>query len=456
MKVQLIGTLKIPFKHYYDMNISPYIYQKKDGEFVTSFFAEDEVALHFPRNISKFTKVIGKKWEEIEVEDLRASAPLDTFELNLEFSLRDYQVGGVKNILEALNNDSIFNSLIFQAGTGYGKSYCLPKIVEGLMQRTLILVDRNLLVKQMFDEFTNNTKADVRVLSRDAMELGDVNIATFQMFLRNPQLAKNIANDIGFVVVDEVHVAPATEFLKVISKFPAKYRLGISATPTRSDGLTEVITDAFGFTKVIGDNPNSLGVNLIAVRTGVPVNFSDKSNFAKNFISSATSPEILKLVVDSAIAFRKKGRKVMIYATYGELHNTYKVLLEAKGYKVGIISSKVSHKKRDEIIEAFSKGEVDFLIAGVIMSKGISVHSLDTIISVATHNKESLPQTVGRLRRDHKDKKTPLWVDFGWYGKLRRNTDERFSRLSEMSKGNDKFFMYNSEDYFKLLESNND
>jgi superfamily II DNA or RNA helicase len=48
------------------------------------------------------------------------------------------------------------------------------------------------------------------------------------------------------LVADEVHRYGAQEWRKVIAKFPAKYRLGISADPTRSDGLGDLITWTFG------------------------------------------------------------------------------------------------------------------------------------------------------------------------------------------------------------------
>jgi superfamily II DNA or RNA helicase len=51
---------------------------------------------------------------------------------------------------------------------------------------------------------------------------------------------------IGLLVADEVHRYGAQEWRKVIAKFPARYRLGVSADPNRSDGLGDLITWTFG------------------------------------------------------------------------------------------------------------------------------------------------------------------------------------------------------------------
>lgn len=45
----------------------------------------------------------------------------------------------------------------------------------------------------------------------------------------------------GCVVFDEVHVAGARTFSKALSLFPARYKLGVTGTPQRADGLSEII-----------------------------------------------------------------------------------------------------------------------------------------------------------------------------------------------------------------------
>ena len=77
---------------------------------------------------------------------------------------------------------------------------------------------------------------------------------------------ESISNYFGLVVVDEVHHAPANSY-SLVQKFNSRYRLGLSATPERSDGLTDVMHFYFGnFAykhKHISDEQDVLPVEVI-------------------------------------------------------------------------------------------------------------------------------------------------------------------------------------------------
>ena len=46
---------------------------------------------------------------------------------------------------------------------------------------------------------------------------------------------------LGFVVADECHHIAASAFFHVINRTPAKYWLGLTATPERRDGLEDLL-----------------------------------------------------------------------------------------------------------------------------------------------------------------------------------------------------------------------
>jgi superfamily II DNA or RNA helicase len=449
IKAVIEGGIIIKEEYTLYASLGRYIYNSRNGTVYNfqTFETEDGAFVRYPRNKNKFIQS-GDFYEEVEFEfiDNRfSSEPID-FELSKNFKLRDYQVKPVKKILAQLRTSDM-NSALLQAEPGFGKTYILPAIVKNLKQKTLVLVDRNLLRDQMFEEFTKNSEANVTVLENDTMEFGDVVITTFQMLLHNQNLLEKLKKEIGLVIVDECHIAPAKEFSNIIHQFPAKYRLGLSATPTRSDGLTSIIYDTFGYTKVIGDNPNSLKVYNIVVNTEIPIYFRNKSEYAKKFVEALTTPLLtskdnqtaIELAVETAIALKAKGRKAFIYLTYSKLHTLTKNLLEAAGYSVGVISSKTSAVKRDKMMEDFQSGKLDFLVSGVILQKGVSIHALDTIINLSPQNKEGLEQTVGRLRREHSDKKTPMFIYFTFAGKMIYTNENKVDVLKRMSNKGDKF-----------------
>lgn len=55
-----------------------------------------------------------------------------------------------------------------------------------------------------------------------------------------------MARQYGVIIVDECHHAPASTFASVIALLPAKYRFGLSATPTRRDDMDILINRVMG------------------------------------------------------------------------------------------------------------------------------------------------------------------------------------------------------------------
>jgi superfamily II DNA or RNA helicase len=458
IKVYIGGSLVVHKEDAISMPSVQYIYDTKSGDSVSSIrIVKTKLGtfVKYPRCMEKFERFCASE-KDIEYIDRRVTKELDGFSLSKSFKLRDYQEKPVKELVETLKT-SREHSCILQAAPGFGKTYILPKIVKELGQKTLILVDRDLLRDQMYTEFVSNSDAKVVKLTSETKELGDVTISTFQMLLAHPAITKKLATQFGLVVVDECHVAPAAKFLDILSSFPAKYRIGLSATPTRSDGLSQIITDVFSYNKVIGDNPNNLKISNVVVDTKIPVYFSGTSNYAKNFVTAMISPidgedTPITLAAKAADKLIQKGRRVLLYTTYSKLQDILKQHLEDMGYTVGVIYSKTTKKVRQELIEKFQKNELDFLISGVILQKGVSIHALDTIINLAPQNKENLEQVKGRLRRELKDKKPPLFVYFTYSGNLEYGTAETINNLKSSTKTGDKFILMSVQKFKERLQ----
>jgi superfamily II DNA or RNA helicase len=73
-----------------------------------------------------------------------------------------------------------------------------------------------------------------------------------QSLLSSREYPEDLYSYFGTVVVDEVHRFGAVEFRKAITRFPAKYRLGVTATPKRKDGLEDVFFMHIGEIAFVG------------------------------------------------------------------------------------------------------------------------------------------------------------------------------------------------------------
>lgn len=70
---------------------------------------------------------------------------------------------------------------------------------------------------------------------------GEICVALVQTIRQNLRAYGPFLESVGFLLVDEAHRAPSDTFGEVVNACPARYRIGLSATPKRSDGLTPAL-----------------------------------------------------------------------------------------------------------------------------------------------------------------------------------------------------------------------
>lgn len=133
--------------------------------------------------------------------------------------------------------------------TGKGKSILGMMIAARLKLRTLIVVHKNDLIV--------GWKKDAKLCFGSVFELGqiqqkkrdvrEITIATVQTLARMEQTGEleDYLDRFGLVILDECHHAPSTTF-SLVDKFHARYRLGLTATLERKDGLAFLIDLYFG------------------------------------------------------------------------------------------------------------------------------------------------------------------------------------------------------------------
>lgn len=142
-----------------------------------------------------------------------------------------------------------FPKNIIQLPTGKGKSILALHIAYFLKQKTLILVHKDDLVVG----WTNDIKLcfsediDIGLIKAKKRKVGEqFTIATVQTLSRmSEDELNNLTSEFGLVVQDECHHIGLNIF-NIIDKFNSYYKLGLSATPTRSDGLDFVFDLFFG------------------------------------------------------------------------------------------------------------------------------------------------------------------------------------------------------------------
>lgn len=338
-------------------------------------------------------------------EDLTYSI-IKQHNLNLELSLRDDQVKAVNSIIHTLKEH---NTCILQAMPSFGKSFILPFIINKIQQPTLILVDRTDLVIQMQNEFSVNAHIHLQQVKEFSNAL--IEISTFQWLLNN--IDKIDKNKYGLIIIDEAHVIGALAFTNILSAFNAKYRLGLTATPTRSDGNQKLLNDSLGTHKVLG-LAKYLPIEYIMKRTGRSM-VSMQKGFAEAYVNFLSSDLIKDILIQ-----HKYDKCTMIYSNYKKIHSIISSVLTSLQVKHRIIDGSTPAILRTQYLNELEEGEINVIISGVILNKGISIKRLEHIINLHPLTKEALEQLIGRLRRIYKTPKKPIFYDY-WFGGILYN-----------------------------------
>lgn len=224
------------------ISIPPYL--KCYEEFSVSEGGERKKVLSVPIGVNV---PILLKLNNLSVDDRRVVRQVKYPKFNLE--LRNDQIRAENEYLKNVQSDNPYPKCIIQLPTGKGKSILALHLAYTLQQRTLVLVHKDdLVVGWKKDiELCFGSKVDVGLIKAKSRKVGShITIATVQTLGRmsEEELSK-YTDQFGLVVCDEVHHTNLNYF-GVVDKFNSKYKLGLSATPKRSDGLNFVFDLFFG------------------------------------------------------------------------------------------------------------------------------------------------------------------------------------------------------------------
>jgi superfamily II DNA or RNA helicase len=221
----------------------------------------------------------------------------------------------------------------------------------------------------------------------------------------------------GLVLLDEAHHAPARTFAEVVASMPGRLRLGLTATPTRADGLTDFLHWSFG-PVVYTIDQGSLeagGATLRPMITWVQTGWKPKTNaddWTHLVDEMAAEPKRNALIVQVVRERAAQGRKVLVLADRVEHCAELATALEGRGLRAAALVGRVSPKKRDELLGKARLGELDAIVATSLADEGLDVPILDTVVLCSpSKNLPRVQQRVGRICRPSPGKPVPEVLD---------------------------------------------
>lgn len=364
-----------------------------------------------------------------------------------KLSLRDTQQEAKKHYLEDTEKGLIV------LPTGKGKSILGLNLAYTLRQRTLVIVHKDDLVdgwsKDSLICFGEDFK--VGIYKAKKREIGEqITIATIQTLARlDSKQLEEFQSNFGMVICDECHHISSSSF-DLLHKFSSCYKLGLSATPERSDGLTKVMnfhlgecafkyeadsndTDILPVEVKVKNMPIDVpiyvqkhGNKYVTKEEGDKLNLQTTLNYIQN-IPFEDRPRIPYFYIDDKVLTHpifqnkvtkdiyyeyNKGKSCVCFFSQKRHIELYKDLL----IEMGVPEEKIllyygdSKESKDVMKQkAESKQALITLATYSIATEGTNVKAWEVAFLVSSiNNGKNTEQAVGRIRRSNEGKSSPV------------------------------------------------
>ena len=376
-------------------------------------YEEDIYYVHLPRGIFENIRQIAKEaGSELSVVDERSN--LETLSFQFRGSLTPAQEGAVQNLLA-----HEMGVLVAPPGAGKTVMGCFLAVKRNLP--TLILAHRKPILEQwrmQLMELLGLTSREIgQVGGGRQRRSGIIDLAMIQSLRSIDDLEAFFAN-YGFIVVDECHHLPAFTFESSIKRAPARYFLGLTATPYRRDGLQSIITMQCGPIRCeLKDVPADLSLRLSVRETPFAVPTEERPSIQDIFRNLVGDEPRNSLIEEDVIRALNDGRQCLILTQRTEHCRSLADRLMQKGKVPFVLSGAVGKRERSSILAAIENAspqkELLVIATGQYLGEGFDCPRIDTLfLAFPVSFKGKVVQYVGRTLRSHRGKDSVLVYDY--------------------------------------------
>ena len=291
---------------------------------------------------------------------------------------------------------------------GFGKTTCALAYAAHLKVRTMIIVHKEFLANQWKERIGQFCPgATIGRVQQDTFDIEhDFVIAMIQTMCSRENEPKAF-DSIGFVIVDEAHHIGAAAFSQTMFKLCPRYSLGLTATPERKDGLTNILYWFMGpeIFRVQRENQATTRVESIffddpLFREAPPVSRIGKINMA-GMVTQLTEIDARNQKILSLVRGLDPTRRVLLLSDRREHCFWLQRNLEGSAVYLGGMN--------EQDLDAASKHHI--IIATYSMAQeGLDIPVLDTLVMTTPHS--DVTQAVGRIMRETPGKvNAPLIID---------------------------------------------
>ncbi len=333
-----------------------------------------------------------------------------------DIQLRDYQYPAIQAVKS--NKQGI---IVMPCGAG--KTETALQIIAELQQPALWITHTRDLLNQSLGRAKNKLhlqKGEYGIIGGGEFTIGThITFATIQS-LKQKDVIK-LSQHFGAVIIDECHRAFMTDnkasmFQYVLERLDALYRIGVTASEHRSDGLIKSMYNLIGdkIYEVSQERLNNTGnvvkPEIIAIHTHYK--YAGNGEFSTVLHDLATNiprNQIIRTEINQnqdnyclVLSDRLEQLEWLRWATSDRFaHSEY-------------INGKTNQKERKQAIQRLKNGDSNILFATYSLAKeGLDIPRLERLFLCTPHrDKVAIQQSVGRIMRPFPGKAQPIVYDF--------------------------------------------
>jgi len=356
------------------------------------------------------------------------------------YKLRDYQRKAVDSWLKSKRG-------IIVLPTGSGKTLVAVHIIFELNVPSLIVVPTLDLVRQWRSVLRESFDMEIGEYSGEEKILRPITVATYDTAYL---CAEELGNKFLLLVFDEVHHLPSEGYRHIAEMFCSPYRLGLTATYEREDGLHGELPRLVGgvvfeekVSRLSGKHLAEYSLKRIytELTDEEKIEYKKNYNYYRNYLRthniSLRNPRDFKFFImrtgrdpeaRKALLARHRARKIALNSS-SKLRVLSRLLQKHSKDRVIIFTEHndlvrmISHKflipsiihttrkeERQDVLKKFKQGIYPRIVSSKVLDEGVDVPEANIgIILSGTGSKREFIQRLGRILRKKENKKAVLY-----------------------------------------------
>jgi superfamily II DNA or RNA helicase len=343
--------------------------------------------------------------------------------------------------------------------TGTGKTHLAVMAINRAARPTLVVTPTIDLLNQWYDELLLAFDVPVGLLGGGYYDLQPLTVTTYDSAYIH---LERWGNRFGLIVFDECHHLPGATYQTTAIGSIAPFRLGLTATPERADGLEVLLPELIGpivYRREIRQLAGDFLAEYRAERVYVELSAEEQERYRqvreqyRRFVEergiAMGGPNGWRRFLQETyrsregraafLAYREQKQialaapaKLHLLEHLLERHRSDRVLIFtydnatvyqiARRFLIPAITHQTKTKERREILLRFHSGEYPILVTSQVLNEGVNVPAASVgIILSGTGSVREHVQRLGRLLRKHGDKQAVL------YEVVTRGTAEEFT-----------------------------